>query len=516
MILRPFALVGFSFTLTFLALCLFDGALPVVAVAVAACLLICLLARNMSGKNTVVVALLCVICACVFFSIYEVFTYSSAISMAGSGKTVRAQIISLPEKSEKGFFYTLRSSCIDGEAAEYKISLFSRELIDAEPYDEVEFKAELYSVEDADTASYYKPKAIFLQCFWHSKIKVISSTEKPFGFYLLKAKDYCIRRLGSVMKAEPAALATAMLTGDKSGMSNEAVAAFKSAGLSHTTAVSGLHMSIIVMGLYKLLNLISRRFIWLNGLVCIAVSFVYAGVSGFSMSAVRSCVMIAILLLGSMLGRRADSLNSLGVAALVITLGNPFAVLDWSFMLSFSATLGMVLCSKYINLLSGMVSQKIPYRPLRYLVRTVISTALISLTATAFCLPVTLFFVESISTVFIPANLLTLYAVSAVLVLSLLLLVPMGDLTNIIALPCEAICRYMLRAAQALSEFDYSLVSTQSPVIKVSFVGIAAVIGLAGFVIKDKRKFAKTVVVTALFTVLVNIVIHIISVLTEV
>ncbi len=506
MILRPFALVGFSFTLTFLALCLFDGALPVVAVAVAACLLICLLARNMSGKNTVVVALLCVICACVFFSIYEVLTYSSAISMAGSGKTVRAQIISLPEKSEKGFFYTLRSSCIDGEAAEYKISLFSRELIDAEPYDEVEFKAELYSVEDVDTASYYKPKAIFLQCFWHSKIKVISSTEKPFGFYLLKAKDYCIRRLGSVMKAEPAALATAMLTGDKSGMSNEAVAAFKSAGLSHTTAVSGLHMSIIVMGLYKLLNLISRRFIWLNGLVCIAVSFVYAGVSGFSMSAVRSCVMIAILLLGSMLGRRADSLNSLGVAALVITLGNPFAVLDWSFMLSFSATLGIVLCSKYINLLSGMVSQKIPYRPLRYLVRTVISTALISLTATVFCLPVTLLFIEAVSLVFLPANLLTLYAVPVALVSAIFVLPPYGVLSQFAAGICSAVCGFILKVTHWLASFDFAYISTDYTVVKLSFLAVVAVIALERFIIKDNSKFFKSAVLTAAFAVAIDFV----------
>ncbi len=516
MISRPFAAAGLGFVLTLLVLNIFSGSVKVIVLVAAACLLLCLSAKRMNGRSCVIIALLCSHCACLIFGIYENVIYTPAIEAAGSERNVRAQIISLPEKSENGWFYTLRSSSIDGKAVEHKISLFTKELIEAEPYDEIEFKAELDSIEDADTASYYKPKGIFLQCFWHSKIKVIPNSDRPLGFYLLKAKDYCIRRLGKVMQAEPAALATAMLTGNKSGMSSEAVAAFAAAGLSHTTAVSGLHMSIIVMGLYKLLNLISRRFLWLNGLVCIFVGFVYAGVSGFSMSAVRSCVMIAILLFGSMLSRRADSLNSLGFAAVAITASNPFAVLDWSFMLSFSAALGIILCSKGINSVSGKAAGKIKPFALRYAVRTVISTALISLTATVFCLPVTLFLVENISTVFLPANLLSLYAVPAILVLALLLLVPMGALTGVTAYLCQAVCRYMLWVANTLSEFDYSLVSTQSPVLKISFIVSAAAVGLAGLVIKDKKNFAKAVAVIALFTALLNIALHIFLHLTEV
>ena len=506
MILRPFALVGLSFTLTFLGLNLFENSAPVIALSALACLVICFFARRLEGRGKIAVSLLCVICACLWFSLYNSFVYGAAVSYAGSDTQVTARIISLPERSEKGWFYTLKSSEIGGERAEYKISFFSKEFLDAQLYDEIRFRAELYSMEDSGSQSYYKPKGIYLQSFWHSKTEVTKSTDRPIGYYLLKAKEYAVQRLGVIMQGGEADLAVAMLTGDKGGLSEETVADFARAGLSHTMAVSGLHMSIIVMGLYKLLMLFCRRINWLPGIICTLVSFGYAGITGFSMSAVRSCLMITVMLLGSAFFKRSDSLNSLGLAALIITLINPFAVLDWSFMLSFSATLGIVLCSKYINFASGKATVKIGFRPLRHLVRTVVTTALISLAATVFCLPVTLFFIEAVSLVFLPANLLTLYAVPVALVSAIFVLPPYGVLSQFAAGICSAVCGFILKVTHWLASFDFAYISTDYTVVKLSFLDVAAAIALERLIIKDNSKFLKSAVLTAAFAVAINFV----------
>ena len=506
MILRPFALVGFSFTLTFLALNLFADSAGVISISAVACLIICLFAKRLEGRGKIAVSLLCVICACMWFSLHNTFVYKAALSYAGSNTQVTARIISLPERSEKGWFYTLESSEIGGEAAEYKISLFSRELLDAEPYDEISFRAELYSIEDSQSESYYKPKGVYLQCFWHSKIEVAKAEEKPLGYYLLKAGEYAVQRLGGVMQGEAADLAVAMLTGDKGGLSAETVENFKRSGLSHTMAVSGLHMSIIVMGLYKALMLFCRRIRWLPGIICALVSFGYCGVTGFSMSAVRSCLMIAVMLLGSSFFRRSDSLNSLGLAALLITLVNPFAVLDWSFMLSFSATLGIVLCSKYINYISAGAAEKIKIKMLRYFARTAVTAALISLAVTVFCLPVTLFFVGGVSLVFLPANLLTLYAVPIALVSAIFVLPPYGVLSGFAAEICSAVCGFILKITRWLASFDFAYVSTDYTVVKITFIAVLAVVVLERFVLKDSRKFLLSAILTVLFAVVMNFV----------
>ena len=504
MILRPFALVGFSFTLTFLALSLFEGSVLVISVSAVACLVICLFAKRLEGRGKIAVSLLCVICACMWFSLHTTFVYKDAIRYAGSNTQVTARIVSLPERSEKGWFYTLESSEIGGEKAEYKISFFSKELLDAEPYDKISFRAELYGIEDSQSESYYKPKGIYLQSFWHSKAEITKSTDRPLGYYFLKAKEYAVNHLGAVMQGEEADLAVAMLTGDKDGLDDETVDDFKRSGLSHTMAVSGLHMSIIVMGLYKALMFFCRRIRWLPGIVCTLVSFGYAGISGFSMSAVRSCLMIAVMLLGSAFFKRSESLNSLGLAALIITLVNPFAVLDWSFMLSFSATLGIVLCSKYINALSCRVSGKIKFRVLRYFVRTVVTTALISLAATVFCLPVTLFFIGGVSLVFLPANLLTLYAVPVALVSAIFTFLPWGAIP---AAVCQAVCGFILKVTRWLASFDFAYVSTDYTVVKITFLAVVALVALERFVLKDSRKFMLSVILTVAFTVVMNFVI---------
>ncbi|MBQ7100105.1 MAG: ComEC/Rec2 family competence protein [Clostridia bacterium] len=504
MILRPFALVGFSFTLTFLALSLFEGSVLVISVSAVACLVICLFAKRLEGRGKIAVSLLCVICACMWFSLHTTFVYKDAVRNAGSNTQVTARIVSLPERSEKGWFYTLESSEIGGEKAEYKRSFFSMELVGAEPYDEISFRAELYGIEDSQSESYYKPKGIYLQSFWHSKAEITKSTDRPLGYYFLKAKEYAVNHLGAVMQGEEADLAVAMLTGDKDGLDDETVDDFKRSGLSHVMAVSGLHMSIIVMGLYKVLMLFCRRIRWLPGIVCTLVSFGYAGISGFSMSAVRSCLMITVMLLGSAFFKRSESLNSLGLAALIITLVNPFAVLDWSFMLSFSATLGIVLCSKYINALSCRVSEKIKFRVLRYFVRTVVTTALISLAATVFCLPVTLFFIGGVSLVFLPANLLTLYAVPVALVSAIFTFLPWGAIP---AAVCQAVCGFILKVTHWLASFDFAYVSTDYTVVKITFLAVVAVVALERFVLKDSRKFMLSVILTVAFTVVMNFVI---------
>lgn len=503
MILRPFALVGFSFTLTFLALNLIEDSELVISVSAVACLVICLFAKRLEGRGKIAVSLLCVICACMWFSLHNTFVYKDAVGYAGSNTQVTARIISLPERSEKGWFYTLESSEIGGEKAEYKISLFSRELLDAGPYDEISFRAELYSIEDSQSESYYKPKGIYLQSFWHSKIEVRKAGEKPSGYYFLKAKEYAVNHLGTVMQGEEADLAVAMLTGDKDGLADEAVDDFKRSGLSHVMAVSGLHMSIIVIGLYKSLMLFCRRIRWLPGIVCTLVSFGYAGITGFSMSAVRSCLMIAVMLLGSAFFRRSDSLNSLGLAALIITLVNPFAVLDWSFMLSFSATLGIVLCSKYINYISGRATEKFKIKVLKYLVRTVVTAALISLAATVFCLPVTLFFIGGVSLVFLPANLLTLYAVPVALVSAIFTFLPWGAIP---AAVCQAVCGIILKVTRWLASFDFAYVSTDYTVVKITFVAAIAVVALERFILKDSRKFLLSAILTVTFAVAINLI----------
>ena len=101
-------------------------------------------------------------------------------------------------------------------------------------------------------------------------------------------------------------------------------------------------MAVLAAFLHLLLKRLPVRKAVGNLLTGLAL-LLFLSLSGFQPSATRGAAMYGVLLLADSFGRRADSLNSLGLAVLVVCLFNPFAGGDLGFALSVTATLGIVL-----------------------------------------------------------------------------------------------------------------------------------------------------------------------------
>ena len=140
--------------------------------------------------------------------------------------------------------------------------------------------------------------------------------------------------------AETAGFLTAMLTGERSGLSVETETALSEAGLSHLLAVSGLHCTFLVALLGMLIPPVRRR---LFAACAIGVLFFYMLMTGLSPSIVRSCIMLVFVLTAPLLRRDSDGPTSLGTALLVILLCNPYAAAGIGLQLSFAATGGILL-----------------------------------------------------------------------------------------------------------------------------------------------------------------------------
>ncbi len=160
------------------------------------------------------------------------------------------------------------------------------------------------------------------------------------------------RRCGSVLSRvfpqEAAAILRALALGDKSQMSDDLKEALQVSGLSHMTAVSGMHVTTLLMMLYALLSVLRQNqykyYLPLVGVVLLFMLF-----TGASPSVVRASVMSILALVAFLVFRKADSITSLGVAAGLIVLVNPFAVFDTGFLLSFVATLGILLFAPLLS-----------------------------------------------------------------------------------------------------------------------------------------------------------------------
>ena len=150
-------------------------------------------------------------------------------------------------------------------------------------------------------------------------------------------RQICISHLGE----EVGALASAFLLGDRSELSSRITLDFQRAGVSHMMAVSGLHIAI----LFGSVELVLRRLYVPKRLRCATVAVVgvvFLFLTGFSLSACRSVLMLFFVYLFYFLREGNDSLTALFTSIALILLISPRAVADLGMWMSFLATLGLL------------------------------------------------------------------------------------------------------------------------------------------------------------------------------
>ncbi len=152
----------------------------------------------------------------------------------------------------------------------------------------------------------------------------------------------CGRAISRMLPEEAAAVLRAVALGDKTAMPDEMYKHLQVSGLSHMTAVSGMHVTTFLTAIYVLLSLLKRnkyKFLFpICGIILLFMLF-----TGASPSVVRATIMSVLALVSYLFYRKEDSLTSLGFSAGIIALCNPFSVFDTGFILSFSATLGILM-----------------------------------------------------------------------------------------------------------------------------------------------------------------------------
>lgn len=135
---------------------------------------------------------------------------------------------------------------------------------------------------------------------------------------------------------------SAILLGDKSGLDAELKELYQKSGIGHILAISGLHMSFIGTGFYKLLRKAGLSF-FQAGSAGILFLLLYTLMIGPGVSSLRALVMFLVRIGSDMSGRTYDLPTSLSAAAAVIVLWQPLYLLDAGFLLSFGAILGIAL-----------------------------------------------------------------------------------------------------------------------------------------------------------------------------
>ena len=183
-------------------------------------------------------------------------------------------------------------------------------------------------------------------------IHTFKSRQRSLTTLALRIKKRLLRAVEVLqISTRSKSIVSGLLVGDKSQMDTATRASFTASGVMHIFAVSGLHVGIIYASLLHLLQLIRvHRSVQVMGILL--GIWLFALVTGLHPSVCRAGIMVSIVEVSRLLGRKYSGTNALGFAALIILAINPFALFQLGFQLSFLAMLGIYLVGQPINRLS--------------------------------------------------------------------------------------------------------------------------------------------------------------------
>jgi len=153
------------------------------------------------------------------------------------------------------------------------------------------------------------------------------------------------------MQGEEGAFAAAIMTGDRSGMSRETLAALRGSNLAHLLAISGLHMGLLtgfvfaaMRTLFALIPMVALRFPTkkIAAVIALGAGAFYLALSGGNVATERAFIMVAAMFIAILFDRRALTIRSVAMAALVVLVLHPQALTEPGFQMSFSATTALV------------------------------------------------------------------------------------------------------------------------------------------------------------------------------
>lgn len=266
------------------------------------------------------------------------------------------------------------------------------------------------------------------------------------------------------LKPDEYAMLSALTLGYTDNLSDDVVDTFRTTGVAHILAVSGMHVGVIFAAFSILLGFVSRhsRFYWLKQLLIIIGLWTYLFIIGFPPSALRACIMLTAYCISLMLRLRNYSFNTLFMTAFLMLVWNPLWLFDVGFQLSFTAVLSMLV-------LMPAVSDFLPVRNrLVTYFRDILS---VSLSVQIGIFPLCLYYFGTFPVYFFIANLAIIPLITVALYSGVLLLF-LGWVGGVFSYLPIFVFKQMAKGTFAVSSFFEQLPYALLQDMKPSFVGL--------------------------------------------
>lgn len=327
------------------------------------------------------------------------------------------------------------------------------------------------------------------------KAKILKSSN---GSFIHNIQKYIRDTINGTLTDEEGNLLLAILLGDKDKLSEDIQESFKTSNLSHMLAVSGAHVSYIILGLtYVLQNsIIGKK----NGkIVCIFFLLVFMAITNFTPSVTRACIMAVLTLFSGIIYRKSDVYTNISVAALITLIFNPYSLLDLGFQLSYGGTIGIIIFIKRIQ------EKKSNSKVINYIKQM----ALVSIYANIIIIPIMMYHFNTVSFTFIISNIMASPILGIIVITGFLFIIAsitVKPLTRLIAIFIKPILSILIKISQICSKLPFSNILVVTPYM----FNVISYYAIILYCIKSKKNNkCKIIICLLIVLILINFIIYI-------
>lgn len=269
---------------------------------------------------------------------------------------VEAIVISDAQEKEYNYVYKIKILCVDNNDKYKNTYLYlktSKKSTEKLKYgDKIEVKGSF--TETSSQRNYggfnYKEYLKSLKIYGTIKanqLKVLSGDCLNNIFNLANQVSSMMKqKINSSMEETQAAIIKGIIFGDSSDIEEEIQENFRISSISHVLAVSGMHVSYLVIGIQLLLKpIIGKR---KTRFITIVFLIFYMFITGFSPSVVRASMMSILLIGGEVLYRKNDIWTSMAISLFLILIYNPFLIENIGLQFSYIGTIGIMILHKSV------------------------------------------------------------------------------------------------------------------------------------------------------------------------
>lgn len=490
---RPFALIGITYLSVQAALFYIntDSAAAVTAVAgiTAAIILFFLLKRRTVRQTALAVCLTAAFASLAFGGYSHLFREPIAAKYSDTEIKITATVIEEPVLQNDMYKYILKTDIVNDKKESIKISLKTFKRIDADEFDKISCNLTVTE----STNNQLIADSVFLESNQYAAFdyRVEKTESKPLYYYAIKIRESVADDFEQLLPNDCSSLCRAVLLGEKSALSQEVLNDFQRCGVSFLIVVSGMHLVIVCSFVYFCIKRTVKNRI-ARSAVMLLCAFMFMAVSGFSPSVIRAGIMLGVVYSGKMFMRKGDSLNSLGIAALILTVPNPLAVADTGMILSFTSTLGIILWAKGIS--DGIMKKLSKFNKLKKPLEFIVNLFAVSVSASICTMPFSILLFGRFSAFSILLSMLLSPIVSLLIMAALLtaifyssqifafLAYPFGFISGVLS-------RLVLFTVSTFSDIPFSSVNAEKPYFYI-WLAVSFILITAGYFVKNKSGYA--------------------------